>query len=169
MARRGRFEDLPVWQEAIRLATGVFDLTASGRLPKQGDPFNQLERASLSVSNNIAEGWERGTHDELLTFLYYAKGSCGEVRSMLRFLEGRFYPGIERELGELMDRALNTSRQLGAWIESAKNDDGKGPRSRNDSTRNAEDRAFRQAAFLDKLRAIQDQARLQPRQNEGLE
>ena len=125
--------------------------------------MNQLERASLSVSNNIAEGWERGTHEELLTFLYYAKGSCGEVRSMLRFLGCLHLPGLESEIGRLTDLALDTSRQLGLWIESAKNSSGQGPRSRNASTRKTEEQALRAVEFRDKLRVLQEQARLAPR------
>ena len=108
-----RFEDLPVWQAAIRLAEGVFDLTQSGRVKAHGDLRNQIERAALSVSNHIAEGWERGTHEELLTFLYYARGSCGEVRSMARFLSRRDLPGIGQELVALIEQPLSTSRQLG--------------------------------------------------------
>jgi four helix bundle protein len=50
---------------------------------------DQLERAALSVSNNIAEGFERGTTNELLAFIYIARGSAGEVRSMLCFIERR--------------------------------------------------------------------------------
>ncbi|MGM0539039.1 MAG: four helix bundle protein [Thermodesulfobacteriota bacterium] len=48
-----------------------------------------MERASLSVFSNIAQGFERGTTNELLAFLYIARGSAGEVRSMLCFLERR--------------------------------------------------------------------------------
>jgi four helix bundle protein len=63
---------------------------------------DQIERAAVSVSNNIAEGFERGTTQELLTFLHIARGSAGEVRSMLCLLEG--LPGfsdLESEISNL--------------------------------------------------------------------
>jgi four helix bundle protein len=84
-----RFEDLPVWQQTITLAERAEDFIelASGRLTAA--KRDQLDRASLSVSNNIAEGFERGTTNELLAFLYIARGSAGEVRSMLCFFERR--------------------------------------------------------------------------------
>ena len=82
-----RFEDLPVWQEAIRLAERVYGLTEDAAFQKQYSLRDQLERAAVSVSNNVAEGFERGTTQELLTFLYIARGSAGEVRSMLFLLE----------------------------------------------------------------------------------
>ena len=44
---------------------------------------DQIERAVVSISNNIAEGFERGTTPELLTFLYISRGSAGETRSVL--------------------------------------------------------------------------------------
>src|SRR5260221_10954120 len=83
MSKYTRFEDLPVWQEAAQLYCSVLDL-----LEESNDSFsigfrNQLDRASLSVSNNIAEGFERMPTAELLTFLEFARGSAGEVRSMM--------------------------------------------------------------------------------------
>jgi four helix bundle protein len=80
-----RFEDLPVWNSAIELAARVYQATRSAAFAQSGDLRDQLRRASLSVSNNIAEGFERGTVAELLSFLYIARGSAAEVRSMLRF------------------------------------------------------------------------------------
>jgi len=69
-----RFEDLPVWQEAARLYELADDLLESAP-PRMRHSFrNQFERAVLSVSNNIAEGFERGTTNELLQFLYIARG-----------------------------------------------------------------------------------------------
>ena len=77
-----RFEDLPVWQAGMTLAESIFKLTTDRSFNHQGDLRSQLQRAALSVSNNVAEGFERGTTQELLTFLYIARGSAGEVRSM---------------------------------------------------------------------------------------
>src|SRR6266705_1520020 len=68
-----RFEDL-LEDPALKASRGFRD---------------QLDRAALSVSNNIAEGFERGTTNELLQFIYIARGSAGEVRSMLTLKERR--------------------------------------------------------------------------------
>jgi four helix bundle protein len=80
-----RFEDLPVWNAAQELARRVFALSRRRFFAQPGDLRDQVRRAALSVSNNIAEGFERGSTAELLAFLYVARGSAGEVRSMLRF------------------------------------------------------------------------------------
>jgi four helix bundle protein len=81
-----RFEDLPVWQEAARLVESIYSITQQPAFKSPASFRSQLERAALSVSNNIAEGFERGTTQELLTFIYIARGSAGEVRSMLHLL-----------------------------------------------------------------------------------
>jgi four helix bundle protein len=82
-----RFEDLPAWKAAIELARRVYLLTRHRFFVQPGDLRDQLRRAALSVSNNIAEGFERGSTAELLSFLYIARGSAGEVRSMLHFAD----------------------------------------------------------------------------------
>ncbi|HUY12271.1 MAG TPA: four helix bundle protein [Terriglobia bacterium] len=82
-----RFEQLPVWQAAIKLAQQIYHLAKDRAFRGQWSLRDQIERAAVSVSNNIAEGFERGTTQELLTFLYIARGSSGEVRSMLCLLE----------------------------------------------------------------------------------
>jgi four helix bundle protein len=75
-----------------------------------------LERAAVFVSNNVAEGFERGTTQELLTFLYIARGSAGEVRSMLCLMErlGRF-AHLKSQISDLKGPAESCSRQLRAW------------------------------------------------------
>ena len=81
-----RFEELPVWKDAIELAVRVFALTAQPAFRPYRGVRDQIERSSVSISNNIAEGFERGTTQELLTFLYISRGSSGETRSVLCLL-----------------------------------------------------------------------------------
>lgn len=83
-----RFEDLPVWKDAVSLARQIYELPSSDIFRKHTGLRDQLERAGLSISNNVAEGFERGSTNELLAFLYIERGSAGEVRSMLHVLEG---------------------------------------------------------------------------------
>ena len=75
-----RFEDLPVWQAAADLAVKVFAWSSHIWFRGKGDLANQIQRAALSISNNIAEGFERGSTNELLQFIYIGRGSAGEVR-----------------------------------------------------------------------------------------
>ena len=144
----------------MELAVAVFEMSAKGAF--QGHPGlrDQIERAALSVSNNIAEGYERGTHDELLAFLYYAKGSAGEVRSMLSVMDRMGAFGDRRaDVDHLRSLVLSASRQLAAWLESLKNSDAKGPRYNNDATRKAKDEVRRRDAFLGELRRVVDEQR----------
>ena len=85
--KHARFEELPVWQAGSELALRIFTLGEKPPLRRHRSLRDQIERAALSVSNNVAEGFERGTTQELLTFLYIARGSAGEVRSMLCVME----------------------------------------------------------------------------------
>ena len=113
-----RFEDLPVWNDAIALAEGCEDFIMAAKDRITWSKRDQLDRASLSVSNNIAEGFERGTTNELLNFLYIARGSPGEVRSMLNFFERR--PALEdfkSQISNLKSQAESCSRQLRAWAD----------------------------------------------------
>ena len=82
-----RFEELPVWRAAIEFAVQIYGMTARPEFKGHGSLRDQIERAAVSISNNVAEGFERGTTPELLTFLYIARGSAGEARSMLCLLE----------------------------------------------------------------------------------
>ena len=75
-----KFEDILAWQKSQKLAENVYKLF---KVNKDYSFKDQICRASVSISNNIAEGFERKSKKEFLMFLYIAKGSCGEVRSML--------------------------------------------------------------------------------------
>ena len=124
MASYKRFEDLPVWQAAIDLAASVFDLTSHAAFKFRGDLVNQIRRAALSVSNNIAEGFERGSTADLINFLYISRGSCGETRSMLRFAPKLGGMESERDgIEAAASQCESVSRQLYGWIDALKNSD----------------------------------------------
>lgn len=147
-----RFEDLPVWQAAITLAERVYALTEDRTFTGKGDLRNQLQRASLSISNNIAEGFERGTTQELLTFLYIARGSAGETRSMLVFSERLpNFSHLKSEISDLKFLAESVSRQLRAWADSLQNSPIKGQRHLDDRTKARYQQARRAEAFWKNL------------------
>lgn len=122
MSKYQSFEDLPVWKEGARLYNRVLDLLETPNLPLSPGFRNQLDRAALSISNNIAEGFERVTTNELLAFLAIARGSGGEVRSMLAVVgdRPRLKPFISH-LKEIRDLAVSCARQLTAWMSSVEN------------------------------------------------
>ena len=131
-----RFEDLPVWQEAIKLAESVYDMTESKDWPGSYSLRDQLERAALAVSNNVAEGFERGTTNELLAFIYIARGSAGEARSMLCFLERRKgFAHFKSQISDLKSLAESCSKQLRAWADHLQDSEIKGQRHLNKKTR----------------------------------
>ncbi len=132
-----RFEELPVWKAAQNLAGRVYRVTRDPFFRQPGDLVDQMRRAALSVSNNIAEGFERGSTAELLAFLYIARGSAGEVRSMLHFV-GRFPEAehLKSEISDLKSLAEGCSRQIRAWADNLQNTDIKGQRHLNNATRN---------------------------------
>lgn len=135
MATYQRFEDLPVWQTAAELYDRTDDFLAAAP-PRLSRSFrDQLERAVLSVSNNISEGFERGTTNELLAFIYIARGSAGEVRSMLVLLSRRHWANLGSEISNLRSLAESCSRQLRAWADSLQNSDIAGPRHLNERSR----------------------------------
>ncbi len=160
MATYKRFEELPVWQDAAGLAASCFELAEDDALRRRGDAASQLARAALSVSNNIAEGFERGTTQELLTFLYIARGSAGEVRSILLVLERlRGLGHLKSEISNLKSTAESISRQLRAWADTLQNSDVRGTRYLNDAARETDARQKRQAEAWAKIDAAAEAAR----------
>ena len=87
MAKIERFEDLEVWQEAIKVGVKIYKISETGKLKRDFSAKDQLKRACLSISNNIAEGFEYNSNKAFLRFLPYAKGSAGELRSELFVLK----------------------------------------------------------------------------------
>lgn len=162
-----RFEQLPVWQTAMTLGEKAYALTGHRALNRFREIRDQMRRAALSVSNNIAEGFERGTTAELLSFLYIARGSAGEVRSMLHFLDR--LPNLKSEISNLKSQvsdlrslAESCSRQLRAWADQLQNSDIPGPRRLTDKTRQAWQASRRADAFYEHLQHIRAAAAHRP-------
>jgi len=157
-----RFEDLPVWKTAMELALGVYQLTKDRFFDQPGDLRDQLRRASLSVSNNIAEGFERGSTAELLAFLYIARGSAGEARSMLCFVERCPEAGhLKSQVAKLKGLAESCSRQIRAWADDLQNSDIRGQRHLNEQSRRQYEALNRAEAFQRRLDDVLRRARPQ--------
>jgi len=109
-----QFEDLRIWQDARVLAGAVDREFGSGTPAERDYGFrDQIQRAGVSVMNNIAEGFERFSRAEFAHLLNVAKGSCGEVRSMLYLAEDLSYITHETALAR-----RENARQLSKGIAS---------------------------------------------------
>jgi four helix bundle protein len=92
MARIEWFEDLEIWKEAVAIGVDIYNLTSKGKLQNDFSIRDQLRRAAISISNNIAEGFEYNNNKVFIKFLGYAKASAGELRSnLLFFMPPMFY------------------------------------------------------------------------------
>ncbi|HLT46181.1 MAG TPA: four helix bundle protein [Rubricoccaceae bacterium] len=107
MGRIQQFEDIEAWQQARVLANRIYDATQAGSFERDFALRDQINRASVSVMSNIAEGFERGGDREFARFLRIAKGSVGEVRSQL-------YCALDR--GHVTDGSFDTLRDLSVEI-----------------------------------------------------
>jgi four helix bundle protein len=124
-----RFEDLRVWQEAREIVCIVYRLTGKFPPKEQYGLASQIQRAAVSTMSNIAEGFERGTTKEFISFLYVAKGSNGEVRSQVYAALDLGY--ISRaECDALVQPCEKLSRRLYNFIEYLKRTPFKGPKLR---------------------------------------
>ena len=108
-----RFEEFWVWQQARELVKEIYEDLRAGTGSKDFGFRDQIQRAGVSVMNNIAEGFERFTEIEFAPFLDVARGSCGEVRSMNYAAEDLGYVD-----SEVADTRRSKARQISAGIAS---------------------------------------------------
>lgn len=108
------FEDIFAWQKARILS---LDLYKQFQAVKDYSFKDQLLRAAISIGNNIAEGFERRSNKELKQFLFIAKGSCGEVRSMLYTAKDIEYLSIEEFESDCL-LATEVSKLLSGFIKT---------------------------------------------------
>lgn len=109
-----RFEDIIAWQKAKDMTVLIYKDFADS---KDFGFRDQIQRASVSVMNNVAEGFERKTNNEFKQFLFIAKGSCGEVRSML-YLAKELNKISETSFNKYFKLAEEISKILSGFIKS---------------------------------------------------
>ncbi|MBI3878600.1 MAG: four helix bundle protein [Verrucomicrobia bacterium] len=117
MAKAERFEDLITWQDARELRKEIYAVTKRGEFARDFEMRGQIRSAALSAMSNIAEGFERGTNKEFAYFLNIAKGSSGEVRSILYAALDEGYV-TQPEFDSLCSRCLSVSRRSSRLITS---------------------------------------------------
>lgn len=111
------FESLRVWQNARFFVNAIYDLMEDN---KDWGFRDQIQRASVSIMNNIAEGYESGSDAKYANFLNIAKGSCSEVRNMLYLCKDRHFR-TEEQFIDLNSQAIQISSQLYKLIEYLNN------------------------------------------------
>jgi four helix bundle protein len=113
------FHELTVWQRAIDLSGQIYTLTRSFPKDELFGLTNQVRRASVSVSSNIAEGQSRLGKPEFIHFLSIARGSNAEVRSQLALARRLNFGNID-SIVECEGLAIEISKMLNALITSLK-------------------------------------------------
>ena len=109
-----KFEEIISWKKGKELTILVY---SEFKNCKDFNFRNQIERASVSIMNNIAEGFERRTNKELKNFLFIAKGSAGETRSMLDLaLDLKYLDKISFE--KMYNLTLEISKLLSGFIKT---------------------------------------------------
>ncbi|UQD55747.1 four helix bundle protein [Flavobacterium sp. K5-23] len=115
MGKFNSFEEINSWQKSRLFNKRIYEITENSDFKKDFDLVRQIRRASISISSNIAEGFERNTDKEFVYFLYVAKASAGEVRSQLYLaLDLNYISKIEFD--ELYLNVTDISKLLSGFI-----------------------------------------------------
>ncbi|MCX6844511.1 MAG: four helix bundle protein [candidate division WOR-3 bacterium] len=115
MGRIERFEDIEAWKNARELVKQVYQVTRKAGFARDFGLRDQIQRAAVSVMSNIAEGFERGSNKEFKQFLFIARGSAGEVRSLAYAARDLEYLD-DPEFRVISDAATTVSKQVASFI-----------------------------------------------------
>jgi len=119
------FEDLEIWQLARQQAIEIYQIFILEPFSRDWELRNQVNAASGSVMDNIAEGFERSGNKEFSNFLIISKGSNGEVRSQLYRAYDRKYISAEK-FEELKLKCITISKKITSFLKYLKESDQKG-------------------------------------------
>ena len=112
MGKVNKFEDLIAWQKARKLTQEIYTVTKNDEFRKDFGLKDQIQRASVSIMSNIAEGFDRASNAEFHKYLVIAKGSCAEVKSQLYIANDIGYISMNR-FKQLKDLADEVSLIIG--------------------------------------------------------
>jgi len=112
-----QFEDLEVWQQARKLVSAIYQMTLNDKLAHDYGLCGQLQRAAVSIMSNIAEGFERVHLQEKIQFYNVARGSGGEVRSLLYVAEDN-YPSLANQTALLRNDVVRVGKLITGLIKS---------------------------------------------------
>ena len=115
MSKIEKFEDIKAWQRARSLANDIFNKTNKSKFTKDFGLRDQIQRASVSIMANIAEGFGSETHKEFLQFLNYSRRSLLEVQSHLYVALDRKYIN-QQEFDELYVKSINVKKLISGFM-----------------------------------------------------
>ena len=101
-----KFEDLKIWQDSVTIAVEIYALFKDS---KDFGFRDQIQRSSVSVPSNIAEGYDRQTNNEFIRFLRIAKASCAELRTQLIIAQR---VGMVKDVDALIERTKSLSAMI---------------------------------------------------------
>jgi len=110
------FENIEAWKTSRELTRMIYALTEQGQFSKDFGLKNQIQRASVSVMSNIAEGFESRTQAQFLDYLGHAKASAGEVRAQLYIALDLKYL-TQEQFKQVFDLADKSSRQIARFMD----------------------------------------------------
>jgi four helix bundle protein len=125
-----RFEDIDAWQKARELTRKIYAVSRQGAFGRDFGLGDQIQKASVSVMSNIAEGFDRSGNREFAQFLSVAKGSVAEVRSQLYVALDAEYLDQE-SFRKLSKTALETSRLIGGLMKYLRQSNHRGAKFKN--------------------------------------
>lgn len=115
-----RFEDLDIWKKSVELYVDIFVVIENSGLKNDFSAKDQLKRATLSISNNIAEGFEYENNLQFVRFLRYSKGSAGEIRNMVTvfFMTGQI---SKEQHDKLIEKIVEISKSIKGFMKYLSN------------------------------------------------
>ena len=132
MATITKFEEIEAWQEGRALKQEIYRQSKRGEFAKDFALRDQVRRAAISITANIAEGFERGGNREFLQFLSIAKGSCGEVQDHLYTAVDESYISND-EFNKLYAQAAEVGKLIGGFMRYLQRSEIRGIKFRQDA------------------------------------